>query len=91
MAAKKSRNRHPAFSPAPWIIATSGCLGGHVLQALVPAQIMEPEKFRDNPGLTDAISEEDRFKNACELVGRFQDIFGKDNFFIEIQDHGIGA
>ena len=68
------------------IIATSGCLGGQVLQALVPAPIMEPERYS-----TDAIPEETRFKNALEIAGRFQDIFGRDNFFIEIQDHGIGA
>jgi DNA polymerase-3 subunit alpha len=49
------------------IIATSGCLGGHVLQSLLRG---------DDAG-------------AMRLAGRFQDIFGKDNFFIEIQDHGI--
>ncbi|MCP4958419.1 MAG: PHP domain-containing protein, partial [Actinomycetia bacterium] len=31
----------------------------------------------------------DDFKGAYEKAGRFQDIFGRDNFFIEIQDHGI--
>lgn len=25
------------------------------------------------------------------IAGRLQDIFGRDNFFIELQDHGIGA
>lgn len=49
------------------LIATSGCLGGHVLQSLIRG---------DEAG-------------ALQLAGRFQDIFGKDNFFIEIQDHGI--
>ncbi len=49
------------------LIATSGCLGGHVLQALLRG---------DENG-------------ALRLAGRFQDIFGKENFFIEIQDHGI--
>ena len=49
------------------IIATSGCLGGHVLQKMLKGDISGAE--------TDA--------------GRLQDIFGKDNFFIEIQDHGI--
>ena len=49
------------------IIATSGCLGGHVLQSLLHG---------DDAG-------------ALRLASRFQDIFGKDNFFIEIQDHGI--
>ena len=49
------------------IIATSGCLGGHVLQKMLKGDMTGAE--------TDA--------------GRLQDIFGKDNFFIEIQDHGI--
>ncbi|MEO8362938.1 MAG: DNA polymerase III subunit alpha [Ilumatobacteraceae bacterium] len=49
------------------IIATSGCLGGHVLQSLLRG---------DEAG-------------AKKLAARFQDIFGKENFFIEIQDHGI--
>lgn len=49
------------------LIATSGCLGGHVLQSLLRG---------DDAG-------------ALSLAGRFQDIFGKENFFIEIQDHGI--
>ncbi|NCG24225.1 MAG: DNA polymerase III subunit alpha, partial [Actinobacteria bacterium] len=49
------------------IIATSGCLGGHVLQSLMQ-------------GNTAA---------ALEHAARFQDIFGRDNFFLELQDHGI--
>jgi DNA polymerase-3 subunit alpha len=68
------------------LIVTSGCLGGQVLQALVPSPIMEPER-----NAADATSEDDRFRNALEIAGRFQDIFGRDNFFIEIQDHSIGA
>ena len=51
------------------LIATSGCLGGHVLQSLLNG---------DEQG-------------ALEKAGRLQDIFGRDNFFIEIQDHGIPA
>jgi DNA polymerase-3 subunit alpha len=49
------------------VIATTGCLGGHVLQALM------------NQGL-DA---------ALEKAGRLQEIFGRDNLFVELQDHGI--
>ncbi|MEM9039758.1 MAG: DNA polymerase III subunit alpha [Actinomycetota bacterium] len=51
------------------IIATSGCLGGHVLQSLLNG---------DESG-------------ALQKAARLQDIFGRDNFFIEIQDHGIPA
>jgi DNA polymerase-3 subunit alpha len=49
------------------IIATTGCLGGHVLQHLMRGE------------------DEDALKAA----GRLQDIFGRDNLFVEIQDHGI--
>jgi DNA polymerase-3 subunit alpha len=63
------------------IVATSGCLGGLVPQLLGP----------------DAVSEEGNkgtvrdFEAAVAAAGRFQDIFGHDNFFIEIQDHGLAA
>src|SRR5215212_6051183 len=49
------------------LIATTGCLGGHVLQAL-------------------AAGDE---RGALERAGRLQDIFGRDNLFIELQDHGL--
>lgn len=49
------------------VIATTGCLGGHVLQSLMNG---------DEQG-------------AYEKAGRLQDIFGRDNLFVEIQDHGI--
>jgi DNA polymerase-3 subunit alpha len=68
------------------LIATTGCLGGHVLQALVPKAIMDPDKQQ-----TDPLSEDERFDNAVKLAGRLQDIFGRDNLFVELQDHGIPA
>jgi DNA polymerase-3 subunit alpha len=49
------------------LIVTSGCLGGHVLQALL----------------------RDDYEAAVKAAGRLQDIFGRDSFFIELQDHGI--
>ena len=51
------------------LIATTGCLGGHVLQALLAGD----EQL------------------ALTRAGRLQDIFGRDNLFVEIQDHGIPA
>jgi DNA polymerase-3 subunit alpha len=51
------------------IIATTGCLGGHVLQAL-----MQGDE-----------------KGAFDKAGRLQEIFGKDNLFVELQDHGLQA
>ena len=49
------------------LIATTGCLGGVVLQALLAGNEVEAEK----------------------RAARLQDIFGRDNLFVEIQDHGI--
>src|SRR4051794_16771450 len=49
------------------IVATTGCLGGVVLQSLLKG-------------------EDER---ALKLAGRLQDIFGRDNLFVEIQDHGL--
>ncbi len=49
------------------LIATSGCLGGVVLQALM----------------------HDDYPKALELAGRLQSIFGKESFYIELQDHGL--
>ena len=51
------------------LIATTGCLGGVVAQALLAED----------------------FDSALSLAGRLQDIFGKENLFVELQDHGIGA
>ncbi|MEQ8437008.1 MAG: DNA polymerase III subunit alpha [Ilumatobacter fluminis] len=49
------------------LIATTGCLGGHVLQSLLNGDE----------------------KGALDKAGRLQEIFGKDNLFVELQDHGI--
>ena len=51
------------------LIATTGCLGGHVLQSLLNGDE----------------------KGAIDKAGRLQEIFGKDNLFVELQDHGIAA
>ena len=51
------------------LIATTGCLGGVVAQALLAED----------------------FDGALSLTGRLQDIFGRENLFVELQDHGIAA
>ena len=51
------------------VIATSGCLGGVVSQALLRGDLA----------------------GARERAARLQEIFGKDGFYIELQDHGLGA
>ncbi|HZQ78416.1 MAG TPA: DNA polymerase III subunit alpha, partial [Acidimicrobiia bacterium] len=49
------------------LIATSGCLGGVICQALL----------------------KDDLDGALAAAGRFQEILGKDNFLVELQDHGL--
>lgn len=49
------------------VIATTGCLGGLVLQSLLRGDVQQ----------------------AYETAGKLQDIFGRDNLFVELQDHGI--
>ena len=51
------------------LIATTGCLGGHVLQSLLNGDA----------------------RGALDKAGRLQEIFGKDNLFVELQDHGLPA
>jgi DNA polymerase-3 subunit alpha len=52
---------------AAGLIATTGCLGGHVLQSLIQGDM----------------------EGAVAKAGRLQDIFGKDNLFVEMQDQGL--
>ena len=49
------------------IIATTGCLGGVVLQALLKGDV----------------------ELATSRAARLQDVFGRDNLFVELQDHGL--
>ncbi len=63
------------------IVATSGCLGGHVPQLLAPDATSEEGNVRQ---VRD-------YRAAVEAAAMYQDIFGRENFFIEIQDHGIPA
>ena len=64
------------------IIATSGCLGGMIPQLLAPDAGSEEGNKRE------AVRD---FEAAVAVAGRFQDIYGRDNFFIELQDHGMEA
>ena len=64
------------------IIATSGCLGGMIPQLLAPDAVNEEGNKKD------AVRD---FDAALEAAARFQDIFGRDSFFIELQDHGMEA
>lgn len=63
------------------LVATTGCLGGHVPQLLAPDAYDE----EGNAG-----AERD-FEAAVEAAAMYQDIFGKENFFVEIMDHEVEA
>ena len=66
---------------AEGIIATSGCLGGHV------PQLLDPDASREegNTGRARDV------RAAAAAAALYQDIFGKDRFFIELHDHGLAA
>jgi len=64
---------------AEGIIAGSGCLGGPV------AQLLAPDASREE-GNQGQIRD---FDAALRTAAHYQDIFGRDNFFIELQDHGL--
>ena len=68
-ATTTSRDSTGSCSPthAEGVIATTGCLGGHVLQTLLRGDV----------------------DGATEKAARLQDIFGSDNLFVELQDHGM--
>jgi DNA polymerase-3 subunit alpha len=66
---------------AEGIIAGSGCLGGHVPQLLAPDGWSEEGNQIGGRDL----------RKALETAAMYQDIFGKDNYFIELQDHGLEA
>ncbi len=63
------------------LIATTGCLGGHVPQLLGVDDIADEDQR----------GQERDFDAALTAAGMYQDIFGRDNFFVELQDHGIPA
>lgn len=61
------------------LIAGTGCLGGHVPQLLAPDASTE----EGNQGQVRD------YDAAVAAAAMYQDIFGKENFFVEVQDHGI--
>ncbi|HSQ36871.1 MAG TPA: PHP domain-containing protein, partial [Acidimicrobiia bacterium] len=66
---------------AAGLIGTTGCLGGHVPQLLAPDAYDE----EGNVGVARD------FRAAVAAAGMYQEIFGKENFFVEIMDHGVAA
>jgi DNA polymerase-3 subunit alpha len=63
------------------LIGTTGCLGGHV------PQLLGVDEAADD----DQRGTERNFDAAVAAAATYQDILGRDNFFIELQDHGIPA
>jgi len=63
------------------LVATTGCLGGHVPQLLAP----------DASGEEGNVGGQRDYAAAREAAAMYQDIFGKDSFFVEVMDHGVEA
>ena len=78
---KPRMDRELLEAHADGIVATTGCLGGHVPQLLAP-DASDEEGNR---------SGERDFEAAVEVAAMYQDIFGKENFFVEVMDHGVEA
>ena len=76
---KPRTDRQLLADHAEGIIATSGCMSGEIASHLVSGLVTEEGRRRGvfNP---DA---------AARTAAEYQDIFGRDNFFIEIMDHGL--
>jgi len=78
---KPRMDRELLAEHAEGLIAGSGCLGGQVPQLLAPDAYDE----EGNVGISRD------FDAAVAAAADYQDIFGKENFFIEIMDHGVDA
>src|SRR5580658_4937065 len=63
---------------AKGLIGFSGCLSGELCEALLG----EGKKYEKLRG-------EERYGAAKNVAQQYQDIFGKGNFFLEIQDQGL--
>ena len=66
---------------ADGLIATTGCLGGHV------PQLLDPEASQEE-GNTGGRRDKEA---AVEAAAAYQDLFGKERFFVELHNHGIEA
>jgi DNA polymerase-3 subunit alpha len=78
---KPRMDREILAEHAAGLVATTGCLGGHVPQLLAPDASDEEGNTRG----------ERDFDAAVEAAGMYQDIFGRENFFVEIMDHEVDA
>ena len=76
---KPRADRELLSAHAEGIIATSGCMSGEIASQLVSGLVTEEGGGR---GMFDP-------EGAARTAGEYQDIFGRENFFIEIMDHGL--
>ena len=76
---KPRADRELLAAHAEGIVATSGCMSGEIASHLVPGLVTEEGGSR---GVFDP-------EAAARTAGEYRDIFGRDNFFIEIMDHGL--
>ncbi len=76
---KPRTDRELLADHAEGIIATSGCMSGEIASHLVSGLVTEEGEGR---GVFDP-------EAAARAAGEYQDIFGPENFFIEIMDHGL--
>jgi len=76
-------------------VASAAFLDGYYLQASSDWELLE--QYHEGiiattgclGGLVSQLVLADQLQAAYEAAARFQDIFGRDNYFVEIQDHGI--
>ena len=76
---KPRADRELLAAHAEGIIATSGCLSGEVSSYLAPGLVTEEGGSREvfDPNA------------AARTAAEYQDIFGRENYFIEIMDHNL--
>ena len=76
---KPRADRELLAAHAEGIIATSGCLSGEVSSHLAPGLVTEEGGSREvfDPN------------TAARTAAEYQDIFGRENYFIEIMDHNL--
>ncbi len=67
------------------IIALSACLGGEIARALIPERLSQSVSQE----MEQSLIKNANMEKAVKLAEEYQRIFGKDNFFIELQVNGI--
>ena len=69
------------------VIATSACVQGVIAAEVLKSTYYDNYKSK-NP-LSEDIEIKDEFTTACNVAIDYQKLFGKDNFYMELQNHGL--